>query len=324
MKCSALVLLSILFFSGIVDASPRDLVASKELPRVAQSPSAEIPVLSTAVPTDTFVLGDWTFDAPGGGPDPQGWASYDVTTVSETYFHVDDFVGMDPPYAPLEGTKSMWCGLRENCNYGTPPGYGVSWRQYFETTSGFATAGDVTVSFITRYDSEPGYDYTYLEYYSKTGSWRTLASYNGQGQSSESHTIPEDSLDGTTQVRFRFISDGAFDDESGLFPTDGAIVIDSLLIVDGTGIVDYQDFESEGVGALSTSDGDWYAHPALGFGDFAGLFEGTTVVQEDSLVTNSTYLWGFFSGSTETVCVWRFSRPGSDSIHIEPGVRTMV
>lgn len=278
------------------------------------------PQFSTAA-SDTFVLGDWTFDDGGGGGDAQGWSGVDVH-AQDVYFHVDDFAGMGPPYAPLEGGQSMWCGLRSaGCGYATLPGYGHSWRQRFETTAGFAATGDVTVSYLIRYDSEPGYDFTHVEYLSATGTWRELTKYDGSGSAFASLTVPADSLAGTVSLRFRFESDGAWDDADGLVDTHGAVVIDSLTVSDAVGELDYQDFESESVGALATSDGDWQCVAGSTPGNFTGLFDGSTVLQEDTVTTNTTHLWGFFNGSTddyscgghpEQAVVPLTTHPGSD------------
>jgi len=254
------------------------------------------PRLTTALP-DTFILAEYDFDDGMGGPDPQGWVSVDQT-VQDVYFHVDDFSGAGAPYAPLEGAQSLWCGAETFPGCQTCPGYGDMWAQYFESVA-FPASGEVTVDFLIEYDSERGYDYTYVQYLSKTGTWRTLGSYVGTGAELASVVVPADSLDGSVRVRFHFVSDGAYSDEDGNYVSHGAVVVDSLTVADTTGVLDFQDFEAEPLGALTTLDGDWTAtaHPA--FGDFAGLFDGSTVLQEDSLVVNDTYLWGFFNGSSD-------------------------
>ncbi len=258
------------------------------------------PRRSHAALPDTFVLGEWTFDAPGGGPDPQGWVGVDFNDWEEIYFHIDDFAGLGGGYSPLEGNQSLWCGVRAdtNCRYGALPGYGSHWKQYFESVP-FPSSGDVALAYRIRYDVEPGYDYVYVQYYHKNGYWRTLKTYTGDGVATESETIPSDSLDGGVQIRFWFEEDGAWNDCDGLFDSDGAVIIDSLTVSDSTGTLDYQDFETESVGDVATNDGDWIARINPPFGNYSGLFDGSTVLQEDTNWTNTTYLWGFFNGSTE-------------------------
>lgn len=258
------------------------------------------PLRSSEALPDTFVLGEWTFDAPGGGPDPQGWYGVDATDWEEIYFHIDDFAGLSGGYSPLEGNQSLWCGARAdtNCSNGSLPGYGNQWKQYFESVP-FPCSGDVSLDYRVRYDVEPGYDYVYVQYYHKNGYWKTLKTYTGAGEEMESETIPSDSLDGGAQIRFWFEETGGWNDCDGLFDSDGAVIIDSLTVSDSTGTLDYQDFETESVGDLATSDGDWIARINPPFGDYSGLFDGSTVLQEDTNWTNNTYLWGFFNGSME-------------------------
>ncbi|MDH4038707.1 MAG: hypothetical protein OEV86_14635, partial [Candidatus Krumholzibacteria bacterium] len=251
-----------------------------------------------------MILGEWTFDDGLGGADPQGWTTFDFTTQIDTFFHVDDFSGLNNSYLlPMEGTQSLWCGARAGdvttCSYQTLPGYGNGWDQMFESTS-FAVTGDVQMVYLIRYDTEASYDFVYVQYQSGTGHWNTLRTYNNVGSWSHVVTAPADSLDGSIRLRFRFQSDDAWSDEDGYYDSNGAVIVDMIEVSDATGPIDYQDFESEAVGALSTADGHWSARPAAGYGNHAGLFAGSAVVQEDLLVTNLTYLWGFFSGSAAT------------------------
>ncbi|UCG51965.1 MAG: T9SS type A sorting domain-containing protein [Candidatus Latescibacterota bacterium] len=258
---------------------------------------------------DTYLLGEWNFDT-GGIPDPQGWVAFDRTAM-DTFFHVDDFDGLNGGdygrLTPLEGQQSMWCGVRTSsdppfCDWGCLPGYGNNWDQKFESTE-FTVVGDAFLSYKVRWDSEPGYDWTTVEYYHATNGWTELPvdggayKYEGIGQLDETLLIDSASTSGTLKVRFRFISDSGWSDEDCVHDTDGAIIIDSLTVTDGTGTVDYQDFESEPVGSHTTADGDWIAAAREAFGDYSGLFLGLTVRQEDPCKTNISSLWGFFNGS---------------------------
>jgi parallel beta-helix repeat protein len=150
------------------------------------------------------------------------------------------------------------------------------------------------------YDTEAGYDYVYSEYRAGTGDWQELSSFDGQGSGAFQHTVPAANHNGTVQFRFRFDSEGGFSDEDGLFDSNGAVVFDDIVVSDGTGVIDEQDFETETVDDLTTVDGDWQATQVEGFGIFGALEDGATVLQEDPGVTNSTYLWGFFNGSPDT------------------------
>jgi hypothetical protein len=275
---------------------PRD--HGKALP--VEDPNVQRVDLSAAWDIDEAVHVEYTFDDGLGGPDTEGWTTHDWWTNTEMYFHVDDFAGLDPPYAPLAGSQSLWCGVEaladELCD-ATWPGYGNYWRQTFESVA-FPVTGAVSVSYQIRFDMEANYDYAYTEYLSKNGIWQSLISYTGIGATTDGFVLPADSLDGTAKIRFRFESDGIISDEDGSYDTNGAVVLDNVTVSDGGGMVDFQDFEAEAPGDQTTSDGDWTASVVAGFGDFAALFDGSTVLQEDPLVTNTSYLWGFFNGST--------------------------
>ena len=247
------------------------------------------------------VIASFDFEDGIGGADPQGWQSRDATAPPDTFFHVDDFSGLNPPYAPLSGTKSLWCGTRADstwCSVATPPGYGNNWDQFFQSVA-FPTTGSVSLSYEIRYDIETGYDYVYVDYLSKTGNWNTLQSYTGAATTNGFVAVPAESLAGSATFRFNLQSDIYASDEDGIFPSDGAVVIDNIVVSDSVGVVDTQDFETEAVGALVTADGDWFAEIFAPFGDYSGLFDGSTVLQEDPLVTNTTHLWGFFNGSPD-------------------------
>jgi hypothetical protein len=249
----------------------------------------------------TTVIASFDFEDGVGGADAQGWQSRDATAPPDTFFHVDDFSGLAPDYAPLSGTKSLWCGTRDDstwCSVATPPGYGNDWDQFFQSVA-FPTTGSVSLAYDIRYDTETGYDYVNVDYLSKTGNWNTLQSYTGAATTSGLVAVPADSLAGSATFRFNLQSDVYGSDEDGIFPSDGAVVIDNIVVSDMGGVVDTQDFESEAVGALVTADGDWFADIFPPFGDYSGLFDGSTVLQEDSLVTNTTHLWGFFNGSPD-------------------------
>jgi hypothetical protein len=249
----------------------------------------------------TTPIASYSFDDGVGGPDAQGWIAAEAWAEEAPLFHVDDFAGLGGAYQPLAGSKSLWCGIAfdpevcpDSVSY---PGYGNDWLQFFESVP-FAVTGDVTVEFIARYDTEPTYDFVYLEYLTKTGAWELLDEFDGQGVASASLTVPADSLDGSVKLRFLFDSDPIYSDEDNQYDTEGAVVIDNISVSDAGGVVDFQDFEAELTGALQTADGDWTAHIYEPMGIYAALFDGTGVLQEDTLITNTTHFWGFYDGST--------------------------
>ncbi len=256
---------------------------------------------------DTVVLAEFTFD--NGGPDPQGWVSVDRTAPIDTFFHVDGVTGaMDGGdfgrLTPLEGNQSLWCGVDARgeppySGWATLPGYGDRWSQRFESAA-FPVNGDVTVRYKVAWDTEPTYDVGHFEYDDVSTGWTSLRTYDGIGQASETVVIPSSNHGGTLRLRFVFDSDGGFSDEDGNRDSDGAMIIDSLVISDIGGQVDFQDFESEAVGALTTSDGDWRAAVPAGFGDYAALHDGFSVLQEDPCAGNVSAVWGFFDEAAST------------------------
>ena len=257
----------------------------------------------------TTVLASYTFDA-GGGCDVQGWTSVDNTAQIGDLFHVDDFAGI-PGYAALEGVHSLWCGVPASsaapwCGYAVLPGYGNSWNQAFCTKNCLTVGNGVEVTFLITWDSEPGYDGTTVEIDACDDNWVAVDGngpggydFTGTGADSLHTTFVPDTLHGASmRVRLHFVSDGAWSDQDGLWNTNGAVIIDSLSVRDGTGIVvPVETFEDEAVGATVATD--WTSCTPPGYGDFSGLFPGLSLVQEDPCFSNITCMWGFFNGSTE-------------------------
>jgi hypothetical protein len=263
------------------------------------------PPLRSSLAADTTMLGSWDFE----GCNPQGWTSVDRTLQDGTFFHVDDFAGMAPPYAALEGAQSMWCGLRddpgnaETCAYASLPGYGDYWEQRFATVSCFNVTGDVTVDYLIAWDSEPNYDYTTLQYDQCDGDWIDLEGGRGVwddvGSGVFSSTIADSVVSDSLRLRFSFVSDVAWSDVDAFYDSDGAVILDSLTVSDAGGVVlATETFEAESPGDLTTTSGNWTATVAPGYGDYAGLFPGMTVLQEGPCQSNITCIWAFFNGST--------------------------
>ena len=266
-------------------------------------------LLFTSSADDTYVLAEYSFNGYGGGCDVMGWFGVDMTVAPGLYFHIDDFAGLGGGdfgrLTPLVGAQSLWCGTRADslseylCSYTDMPGYGDNWNQTF-TSVAFPCSGDAAVAYLVRWDSEIGYDYTYVEYVDTSGSWVELASYTDIGEAQENWIIPQGVLPDTLKLRFRFKSDGAWSDEDGQINTDGAVIVDSLRLADTTGVMDFQDFEAEPVGAKMTADGDWQATNIPGYGDYAGLISASQLPQDDPCHQNLSCLWTFLIGSTYT------------------------
>jgi hypothetical protein len=266
---------------------------------------------------DTTILGEWDFDQ-NGTCNYEGWTSHDLTADGQ-HWHVDDFAGLgggtSGVLVALEGNQSLWLGERPSttdpdlCNYAALPGYGNGWTQYFCTVDCQTVSGDVLIDYIAAWDSEPAYDGWTIFYDRCDDNWdQLLSSCSGSAGGCNDGThlatlrhdvIPASNHSSNIRIRFSFFSDGAFSDEDGLWPTDGALILDSLTVTDATGIVlPTETFESEALGTSATLSGNWRDCNPPGYGDFAGLFNGATVLQQDDCVSNISCLWGFFSGST--------------------------
>ena len=264
---------------------------------------------------DTTILGEWDFDS-SGSCSYENWTSHDLTEPGQ-HWHVDDFAGLGGGITgvlnPLEGNQSLWLGERasttdpELCNYAALPGYGNSWWQTFCTVDCQSVSGDVLIDFLVSWDSEPSYDGWLIEYDHCDGNWEIVPGTcpgggctSGTGVDSlTQHLIAAADHSGSLRIRFGFGSDGAFSDEDGLWPTEGALVLDSLTVTDATGIIlPTETFESEALGASATLSGNWAECNPPGYGDFAGLFSGAAVLQQDPCISNLSCLWGFFNGST--------------------------
>jgi hypothetical protein len=237
---------------------------------------------------------------------------------------------------PLSGLQSLWCGAappapvpvdKVLCGYAKLPGYGNDWDQgwCFKCIE-VPDTEEVYICYDVMWDSEPGYDYTYVEYATATtcddldniddipsADWVQIpvAANGGRdgydnwgGPMVTCDTIPA-GHEGSIRIRFRFSSDGAWSDQDGLWDTDGAILIDDLSVsAQYAGLYDFEDFEynpiegGENPGDQQTADSDWECCLLSGYGDYAGLYQGIALLQEDPCNLNLTCMWAFINGST--------------------------
>jgi hypothetical protein len=262
----------------------------------------------------TTWLGQWSFDT-GASCVEQGWVHADKTVQPDDFWHVDDFDGLGGgSYGllyPLEGNQSLWCGARPNaadltvCGYGSLPGYGNNWDQYL-CSACFTVSGNVVITYLLGIDSEPGYDQTVIEYDHCDENWQDIeSSWNASNTGAYDgfapafiDTVEIDSTlhSGDVRLRFYFSSDGGWSDQDGIWDTDGAIIFDSLTVRDATGVLSYEDFESASVGDHGA--GDWNSCNLPGYGDYAALYPGLQLLQEDPCFFDADCMWTFFTGST--------------------------
>ncbi len=270
--------------------------ATREIPGYGQAN------LKSSLQGTEYLLAEFSFDGVMGSCDPQGWISVDMIEQLGNFWHVDNF-------REIGGFKSFWCGAWPGpplSHYLSLPGYGNGWNQIFESRV-FTNIDDVTLEFDAWYDSEPNYDYTYIDYSPDEGaSWSNLGSFDGDnsatGPDHITYVLPFDSIPYGVTFRFTFCSDVSYSDEDAIYASEDAFILDNIVVTDATaGILDTEDFEDESIGDHETTENppDWWAYQQIPFGDFAGLYPGIGVVQEDPHITNNSCLWGFFNGSTE-------------------------
>jgi hypothetical protein len=272
----------------------------------------------------TTDLAFYTWDS---GPNcvDEGWTSTDATFQPVNYWHVDNFVGAGTTNTGvINGTKSMWCGKRADtaipyCGFKTLPGYANNWNQNFCTKECKSYGDNIEVTFAADWDSEQNWDYTSLQINicdadgprganSSEAGWTNIAGGSGvwdgnlddflvTGGDTVLTVSITDSIyvNSSVAFRFHFTSDGAWSDEDGQQNTDGAFIVDDLQIKGDLDSLALEDFEDEGQDAGSSND--WEGCNPIGYGDFAGIFNALTLLQEDDCFTNLSCVWGFFNGS---------------------------
>jgi hypothetical protein len=298
--------------------------ASKETFRMTKDTGAKTPasieggtapVRHTTAAANTTVLASYTWNV-GASCVTQNWVTQDITAQIGDFVHVDNFAGLAGGdfglLVPLAGAKSLWIGARVDagdinlCGYAALPGYGNGWHQILASKC-FTLSGNTTVSYLASWDSEPGFDYTYAEYDAGcAGAWTPVGTINGGAGSydgssasvAESFVLTPGEHTGSARFRFRFLADTAYSDQDGLQNTDGAFIVDNLVVSDGLGVQSSQSFEAEAVGAHGTLDGHWSSANLPGYGNYAGLLPGIAVLQQDPCARDISCLWAFFNGST--------------------------
>ncbi|MCK4539408.1 MAG: T9SS type A sorting domain-containing protein, partial [Candidatus Krumholzibacteria bacterium] len=259
--------------------------------------------LQLSASVDTYCLVWYDFEAMNW----QGWTKHDNTAQIDTFFHVDDFAGLGGGefggLTALEGTKSMWCGTRPAgdpgakapdwylCSWELAPGYGNNWSQALDAGV-FAYVGYTDVSFKIRCDTEPEYDFVTFE--AAPGyNERIIAEYTGMIDTTVTYRIYAATV--STKLRFKFTSDHAWSDQDGLWNTDGACIIDSITVSDLYGLINFEDFEDEPVGATRSNSGFWRGNVENPYGSYAGL--SCNLFTDDPCGENVSTQIVFFHGS---------------------------
>jgi len=170
--------------------------------------------------TPTYELGTpdrgnaviWYDDMEG---DVSAYSTVDFSAGAAPHFHTD-------AYMAYEGTYSWWCGTFD---YDTDGGYGNSWddRLIIPTTDLTAATYPI-LTYAFRHDSEAGYDYTYVQAESGGVYVNLNRGYDG---------FILGTYDNPFNARFRFLSDGAWSDQDGLYlSVGGAFMCDIVKVFD--------------------------------------------------------------------------------------------
>jgi hypothetical protein len=194
----------------------------------------------------------WFDDIEGG---VNGWTTADLTATTVPHFHWDTYMA----YAG----QSWWCG---NFDYDADGGYGNSWDDKLaipELDLSIATYPILTYAF--RHDSEVGYDYTYVQAESLGAYVNLNRGYDGSASWTDIGIygfilVP---YDNPLHARFRFLSDGAWSDEDGLYHSvGGGFACDNVQVFDYfTGDVFFYDDEpgaDECVPVIPSAAGDFW------------------------------------------------------------------
>jgi hypothetical protein len=197
-------------------------------------------------------------------PDP-GWETNDLTATAVPHFHVDTYLAYgqitaveeeswgaikarfrgDQPRDRIE--HSYWCG---NFDYDADGGYGNSWDDRLNVpTTAFPAGAYEVITFYYRNDTEPAYDYSYVQAESAGAYVNLNRGFDGIHPWGFTGFFIGNK-DNPAECRFRFVSDGAWSDEDGLYYSfGGAFHCDEITIFDYyTGNVHfYDDVETGGL-----------------------------------------------------------------------------
>ncbi|MCK4512465.1 hypothetical protein KAW64_12040 [bacterium] len=226
----------------------------------------------------------WHDDMESGS---SGWYTMDLTAGAVPHFHWDT-------YMAYEGERSWWCG---NFDYDADGGYGNSWDDRLELPPIYVNPVAVenvswavlkalyrdgpsggrsgrardpvmpVLTFAYRHDSEIGYDFTYVQAESNGVYVSLNRGYDGRQPWTDIGPYGFDlsNYNDPLRVRFRFISDGAWSDEDGLYMSvAGGFAVDNIKVYDfSTGeVLFYDTTESDSpdfsIPAIPGAAGDYW------------------------------------------------------------------
>ena len=194
----------------------------------------------------------WCDDIEG---DVSAWSSVDFSAGAAPHFHWDTYMAF--------AGQSWWCG---NFDYDADGGYGNSWDDRLVIpTLDLTVATYPILTYAFRHDSETAYDFTYVQAeslgvyvnlnrgYDGTQPWTDIGIYG----------FVLVTYDDPFNARFRFLSDGAWSDQDGLYlSVGGGFAVDNVKVFDYfTGQVFFYDDEpgaDDCVPAVPGAAGDFW------------------------------------------------------------------
>lgn len=283
-------------------------------------------------------------------PDPQGWSGVDLTEV-QPHWHVSTFsaanLGAQPSYwigayTEPSPNHAMWDGVPAGTpGFATAPGYGNNWLDQLDrrfSVTNLAANTVLTWNFVFNIFTEPGYDFFVVQWDS-AGTMLDLAAFDGYSADSSGNWASV-TFDGSVtyqpgdyvgpsanqvHLRLQFDSDGAWSDEDGLWPTDGAVQVDNIQVNGNNGVgLSQATFEAG-------QDGGWQPIPSDFVGDFSQVV--TDLQDLDPCRSNTTPQLTFIDDGTppkndplqrstggSTSPTWTYGMPGSWVVNYTGGL----
>lgn len=150
---------------------------------------------------------------------PAGWVAKDVTR-----YPTGGVAWHQTTYEDHTGTHGvMWCGTDA---YATP-GYGNNWEQYLTKSFVLPLSYDAdSLAYSMQWSVEPGFDFVHVEFSWDGGPFFLEMMVDGTLGFSRHGRILSGGFGQVLTIRFKFVSDGGYSDEDGLFDSNGACRID--------------------------------------------------------------------------------------------------
>ncbi len=214
------------------------------------------------------------FKDPGLHGAMEGWVGIDNSYSEHPYFRRTEMLAQAPSCGTYSGSYALFAGVYAEeaaalCYVDSGPGYGDNWSICVENTSfAYDGSGDaVTWSYDYAADTEPGFDYTYAVVDTSGNDDDVIvATRTGVGFGPDSHELTPGvdmrSTAGPFHLKFCIVSDGAYSDQDGAYPTNCPLWVDEVEVVGGGVAYGPEGFEL-GVAGWSLSPpgpgvgGDW-------------------------------------------------------------------